>query len=122
MPERNKKNIVSTISFSICLLSSLEFANLALAFPAFDCDKANANYVVITSQGVEPIGKYCDFQERIPQMSPNSKLEYQFNITSRRPILKFGKPYNYKGSVCRDRGIDTICLSPNSASKLNELE
>lgn len=118
-----KENLVSTIALPIFLLSNLGFVDLALAFPSLDCDTANSSFVVITPQGVEPAGKYCDFQEKLPQVATNDIAEYQtVTTTTRKPILKFGKPYRSKGSVCRDRGIDTICLSPNRAVILNELE
>lgn len=117
-----RKKLVFTIASSICLLSKLGFANLALAFPVLDCETANSSFVVITPQGAEPVGKYCDFQEKLPQVATNDTFESQPSTTKpSKPVLKFGKPYFSKGSICRDRGIDTICLSPNSASKLNEL-
>jgi len=119
MSERTKKSIISIISLAICLLSSLGFANFAQAQPALDCSKVNPNDVVVTSQGVEPVRKYCDFQEKLPQVSTNAAVESQPTTTSRS---KFGKPYSSKDRVCRDRGIDTICLTPNNASKLNELK
>jgi hypothetical protein len=119
MSKCTKKNIVSIVSFSICILSNLVFANLTKSQPALDCNKVSPDDVVVTAQGVEPVKKYCDFQEKLPQVTTRDRVESQPTPPSRS---KFGKPYNAKDSVCRDRGIDTICLSPNNASKLNELK
>lgn len=121
MSECTKKSIVSIISFSTFLLSNIGFASLVQAFAMIDCDKLSTNNFVVTAQGVEPAGKYCDFKEKLPQVL-KYKAESRRVIAYRRSILKFGKPYKSRGSVCRNRGADTICLSPNSASKLNELE
>ncbi len=119
MSEPMKIHIKSTILISICISSNLAFTNLVNSQPALDCNKVTPDDVVITSQGAESVGKYCDFQEKLPQVFTNDRVESQPPTS---PRSKFGKPYSSKGSVCRDRGIDTICLSPNNASKLNELK
>jgi hypothetical protein len=111
--------IKSTILISICISTNLSSTNLVKAQPVIDCDKATPTDVVVTSQGTEPVEKYCDFQEKLPQVFTGDRVEPQVTPSVRS---KFGKPYNAKGSVCRDRGIDTICLTPGNASKLNELK
>lgn len=111
--------LISIGLISIGMLSNLVLADLVKSQPALDCNKVFPNDVIVTSQGAEPVGKYCDFQEKLPQVFINDRVESQ-PVTSLRS--KFGNPYTEKGNVCRDRGIDTICLTPSNASKLNGLK
>jgi hypothetical protein len=109
----------STILILICISSNLAFTNLVKSQPLPDCNTLSPNDVIVTSQGAEPAGKYCDFQEKLPQVFNNNPVEPQPPTS---PRGKFGKPYSDRGNVCRNRGTDTICLTPSNASKLNELK
>lgn len=80
-----------------------------------DCENVAPNAMVIISEGTKHVSMFCDFQEKTEQKI--QEVETPLN-TQTIPRPSWSKPYQLDENICRDQGIDTVCLTPQGANNL----
>lgn len=76
-----------------------------------DCNNIPFDAQLETPQGIEPMSIYCqtEFNHR-QQLAANNQTKTSWQ-----------RPYWSNGNVCRDRGVETVCLTPQEAINLRWL-
>ncbi|BAZ33981.1 hypothetical protein NIES4074_64950 (plasmid) [Cylindrospermum sp. NIES-4074] len=104
------------LGLSINLFSTIPAQAQTIDSSQLDCEYVNPNAMVITSEGTKPVSMFCDFQEKTEQKFTEVEKPPLNTQTIPRPSL--GNSYELNGNVCRNQGIDTICLTPQGATNL----
>ncbi len=88
-------------------------AGMVIDAAVVDCNNIAPGVNVQTTEGIRPLSVYCQAKSiNLQQPAPNIQTT---------PRLPWGTAYWLNGNVCRERGADTVCLTPQEANNLRWL-
>lgn len=108
IPSESLKNLPAVVFLSQRLLDS---SGNEINPTGLDCNNIPFDARIETPEGIQPISIYC-------QAEFNNRRQSAANNQTKPSWQKL---YWQNGNVCRERGADTVCLTPQEATNLRWL-